>query len=67
MPGTPSTLHRRWKVRHAAWLARLLRRQEGQGLVEYGLILALVALVAIAGLTTFGLNVAGMASWDVTF
>jgi Flp pilus assembly pilin Flp len=34
-------------------------REEGQGLTEYGLILALVALVSIAGLTALGLAVAG--------
>jgi pilus assembly protein Flp/PilA len=29
-------------------------REEGQGLVEYGLIIALVAVLAIAGLIIFG-------------
>ena len=33
--------------------ARTMRAQ-AQGLVEYGLIIALVALLAIAGLLTFG-------------
>jgi Flp pilus assembly pilin Flp len=32
----------------------MLFRNEGQGLVEYGLIIALVAVVAIAGLIVFG-------------
>jgi pilus assembly protein Flp/PilA len=31
-------------------------RQEGQGLVEYALILILVSLVVIAGLTLLGTN-----------
>jgi pilus assembly protein Flp/PilA len=31
-----------------------LRREEGQGLVEYGLIITFVAIVAIAGLTVLG-------------
>jgi pilus assembly protein Flp/PilA len=31
-----------------------LRQEEGQGLVEYALILVFVALVAIAGLTILG-------------
>jgi Flp pilus assembly pilin Flp len=31
-----------------------LRTEGGQGLVEYALILLLVALVAVAGLTIFG-------------
>jgi Flp pilus assembly pilin Flp len=32
----------------------LPRRQPAQGLVEYGVILALVAVVSIAGLMVFG-------------
>ncbi len=32
----------------------ILRREEGQGMVEYGLILALVAVVVIAVLTAIG-------------
>jgi len=35
-------------------LEALLRQDEGQGLVEYGLILALIAVVAIAALTFLG-------------
>jgi pilus assembly protein Flp/PilA len=31
-------------------LARVLRREEGQGLTEYALILALIAVVAIVAL-----------------
>lgn len=31
-----------------------IRSQKGQGMVEYGLILALVSVVAIAGLTLVG-------------
>ncbi len=39
----------------AAWLsACTMRQDEGQGLVEYGLIIALVAVVCIAGLTLLG-------------
>jgi pilus assembly protein Flp/PilA len=34
-----------------------LAREEGQGLVEYALILSLVSVVAIAGLTLLGTNV----------
>ncbi|HEY3368630.1 MAG TPA: Flp family type IVb pilin [Symbiobacteriaceae bacterium] len=33
---------------------RLLKRQEGQGMAEYGLILALVAIVAIVGVMLLG-------------
>jgi pilus assembly protein Flp/PilA len=35
-----------------------LRSEEGQALVEYALILALIAVVSIAALTTLGVNVA---------
>jgi pilus assembly protein Flp/PilA len=34
-------------------------REEGQGLAEYGLILALIAVVCIAALTLLGTNIAG--------
>lgn len=33
---------------------RLLKRQEGQGMAEYALILALVAVVAIIGVAIMG-------------
>jgi pilus assembly protein Flp/PilA len=36
------------------FLRDLLNREEGQGMVEYGLIITLVALVAAAGLTPLG-------------
>jgi len=38
----------------AAWIERTNMREEGQGLAEYGLILALIAVVAIAALTALG-------------
>jgi pilus assembly protein Flp/PilA len=41
-------------VRARAWLGQLARRQKGQGLVEYALILVLVAIVVIAALTLLG-------------
>ena len=34
-----------------------LAREEGQGLVEYALILSLVSVAAIAGLTLLGTNI----------
>ncbi len=36
-----------------------IEREEGQALAEYGLILALIAVVAIAALTALGLAIAG--------
>jgi pilus assembly protein Flp/PilA len=33
-----------------AWIKRHLRREEGQGLVEYALILALIAVLVIVAL-----------------
>ena len=35
------------------------RDEEGQGLAEYGLILALIAVVCIAALTTMGTSISG--------
>ena len=34
--------------------ALVAKNEEGQGLAEYGLIIALVAVVAITGVTAFG-------------
>jgi pilus assembly protein Flp/PilA len=39
------------------WLAGLRDREEGQSLVEYALILALISVVAIGALTAIGTNV----------
>ena len=38
-------------------LTRLSRSEEGQGLAEYGLILALVAVVVVGAVTLLGTNV----------
>lgn len=35
-------------------IRRLVKEEEGQGMAEYGLILVLVALVAMVGLTNIG-------------
>ncbi len=39
---------------------KLRNREEGQGMVEYSLILALVSVVAIVTLTTLGTEVMGV-------
>ncbi len=38
-------------------LLRLWREEEGQDLVEYALLLVLIALIAVASVTTVGLAV----------
>ena len=35
-------------------IGRLAQRDEGQDLIEYGLLAALIALVAMVGVTTLG-------------
>jgi pilus assembly protein Flp/PilA len=35
-------------------------REEGQGLAEYGLILALIAVVCVIALTTLGTAISGL-------
>ncbi len=50
------------KIKHWAItkVAKLQTRdEEGQGLAEYGLILALIAVACIAALTTLGGDIAG--------
>jgi pilus assembly protein Flp/PilA len=41
-------------------IQRWLRREEGQGLVEYALIILLVAVVLVGALTAFGGAVSGL-------
>lgn len=41
-------------------LQNLMHNEEGQDLVEYALLIALVALVAIASVTTLGSNVSAI-------
>lgn len=38
---------------------RFVREEEGQDLTEYALLVALIAFVVIAGVTTFGTNLLG--------
>lgn len=41
-------------------MRRFLMDEEGQGMVEYGLILALVAVVVIVALTALGNGIGGI-------
>ena len=43
-------------------LARLADREEGQGLAEYALILALIAIIAIAALIFLGTQISTILS-----
>jgi len=42
------------------YLRDLVKDEKGQGMVEYGLIIALVAVVVIAALTLMGGNLKGL-------
>ncbi len=44
------------------WLAARYEREDGQALAEYGLLLALIAVVCIVALTALGLAIAGTLS-----
>ena len=40
-------------------IARLIRADEGQDLIEYGLLVGIITIGAIAGITAIGPKVAG--------
>jgi pilus assembly protein Flp/PilA len=42
------------------WTRVLATREEGQAMVEYGLILSLVSIAAIVALTTIGTDLKGI-------
>ena len=48
-----------WRLQE---LARRLQMEEGQALVEYALLIALIATVAFGGVQAFGLGVSGLYS-----
>ena len=48
------------------WLVTRYQREDGQALAEYGLLLALIAVVCIAALTALGLAIAGSISTITT-
>ena len=43
-------------------VSRLVRREEGQDLLEYGLLITLIAVAALAGITTVG-NIISSVLW----
>jgi len=44
------------------WMVSRYQREDGQALAEYGLLLALIAVVCILALTALGLAIAGTLS-----
>lgn len=44
------------------WLSSVLHKEEGQGLAEYALILALIAVIAITALIFLGTRISGILS-----
>ena len=49
-----------WMLTQFVAAKSMLEAEEGQGLVEYGLILALIAAVCVVALQLLGTNVSGM-------
>lgn len=50
----------RWIVRLLAFIGNVTRNEEGQGLVEYGLMILFVAIATIVMLTLLGTSVAAL-------
>jgi pilus assembly protein Flp/PilA len=46
----------------AQWVNRFVRDEGGQDLVEYAMLLAFIALIAIVGVKTLGTTVSGFFS-----
>jgi pilus assembly protein Flp/PilA len=40
-----------------SWLARFIREEDGQDVVEYGLLIATIAIVVLIGISIFGTNI----------
>lgn len=49
----------------ATMLSRWMRNESGQGLAEYALILAFIALVCIGALSTLGTSLAASSAWTL--
>jgi len=54
------SIHSRLAVALADLKSGAARREEGQALIEYALIISLIALVAITALQTTGTNIKGI-------
>jgi pilus assembly protein Flp/PilA len=50
--------------RVTTFVARLVRRDQGQDLLEYGLLVALIAIVAVGAVTQVG-NTINSVLWEV--
>ncbi|HMS57301.1 MAG TPA: hypothetical protein PKA49_00500 [Tepidiformaceae bacterium] len=56
------------KQRWQAWITRRTQpagNESGQGLAEYGLILALIAVVCAGALATFGQGLSNLIGWQL--
>lgn len=58
LPVGPSSFSKRFRERREDTVLKWIAREEGQGLVEYGLIIFLVAIVVIAILVLLGPQIA---------
>jgi pilus assembly protein Flp/PilA len=56
----PLELAHRFRQLRASAIAAVLARRHGQGLVEYGLILTLIAVVVVGIMTLLGQTVSGL-------
>ncbi|HET7738384.1 MAG TPA: Flp family type IVb pilin [Tepidiformaceae bacterium] len=65
MHGMPSALHARLSSAFRFGRRHTRAEDEGQGLVEYGLILALVALVVVGALGAMGVALRDYVAWDI--
>jgi Flp pilus assembly pilin Flp len=54
------SIHSRLAIALADLKSGAARREEGQALIEYALIISLIALVAITALQTTGTNIKGI-------
>lgn len=58
-------IKQRWQTLTQASRRFLGDNERGQGLAEYGLMLALIAVVCITALRSFGLSVSDQVAWQL--